>query len=329
VRQYAWAALATADESFAAVWTDASRSPASLTELIEAVPLVYDPFIRARAYEKVMPLLAPQATAAPALRQAAIGAAASINRDHARTFAALAGLIERGEQVPAAAAGLRRLPRSAMDPQQCGAIVAALVKWAKAIPADQRTSQDYLSTVQFAQGLTALLPAGGAADALGELRGLRVAVYVVTALREQMRYDTPRLVVEAGKPLEIRFENEDFMPHNLTILKPGARERTGKLAAAGGPNAGAFVPDSADVLSATRMLDSGQRQTLKLTAPEDEGVYEYVCTFPEHWKVMWGRLVVTRDIDAYLKAHPDSAEPAPPVAPVAAEHSAHGGHHGG
>jgi putative membrane-bound dehydrogenase-like protein len=328
VRQYAWAALATADEKFDAVWKDASRSAASLAELVEAVPLVYDPFIRARAYEKVMPLLAPQAPAGstPALRQAAIGAAASINRNHDKTFAALAALIERGEQIPAAAAGLRRLPRAQINPQQCGAIVAALVKWAQAVPADQRTSADYLSTVQFAEGLIPLLPQARAADAMKDLRALRVAVYIVTALREQMRYDTPRLIVEAGKPLEIRFDNEDFMPHNLTILRPGARERTGKLAAAGGPNAGAFVPDSADVVAATRMLDSGQRQTLKLTAPEVEGAYEYVCTFPEHWKVMFGRLIVTRDIDAYLKAHPDSGEP---PAPVAAEHTAHGGHHGG
>ena len=57
------------------------------------------------------------------------------------------------------------------------------------------------------------------------------------------------------------------------------------------------------------MLDARQREVLKLKAPADEGVHEFVCTFPGHGQVMWGQLVVTRDVDAYLAAHP--------VAPVA------------
>ena len=34
----------------------------------------------------------------------------------------------------------------------------------------------------------------------------------------------------------------------------------------------------------------------------------YVCTFPEHWKVMFGELVMVKDKDALLQA---SAQPAP------------------
>ena len=41
-------------------------------------------------------------------------------------------------------------------------------------------------------------------------------------------YDTPRLVVEAGKPFEIIFENTDFMPHNVVIVRPGSREKVGE-----------------------------------------------------------------------------------------------------
>ena len=42
----------------------------------------------------------------------------------------------------------------------------------------------------------------------GELKGLRVAAFVVRTVREQMRFDTTRLVVEAGKDFEVTFENE-------------------------------------------------------------------------------------------------------------------------
>jgi hypothetical protein len=53
------------------------------------------------------------------------------------------------------------------------------------------------------------------------LKELRVAVFVIRTVREQMRYDTPRLVVEAGKPFEIIIENDDFMPHNLVVVNAG------------------------------------------------------------------------------------------------------------
>jgi azurin len=130
-----------------------------------------------------------------------------------------------------------------------------------------------------------------------------------------MRYDTPRLIVEAGKPYEITFENVDFMPHNLAIVKAGAREGVGKAAMKMKPDqldgsGRAYIPDTPDVIAATKLLENGQRETLKLTAPEREAELEYVCTFPDHWQVMWGRLIVTKDIDAYLRDHPDRATPA-------------------
>ena len=70
--------------------------------------------------------------------------------------------------------------------------------------------------------LAGLLPPEDAAAARRDLRDLRVSVFVIHTVREQMRYDTPRLVVEAGKPFEIVIENDDFMPHNLVVVKPGA-----------------------------------------------------------------------------------------------------------
>ena len=135
---------------------------------------------------------------------------------------------------------------------------------------------------------------------------------------EQMRYDTPRLVVEAGKPFEIIVQNDDFMPHNLVVVKPGAREAVGNAAATMQPDKldsarRAFVPKSPDILAATRLIESGQRESLKMTAPTTTGDYEYVCTFPGHWTVMWGQFVVTSDVDAYLAAHPEAIQAAAPA----------------
>jgi azurin len=124
-----------------------------------------------------------------------------------------------------------------------------------------------------------------------------------------MRYDSPRLVVEAGKPFEVIFENADFMPHNLVFTQPNGREALANAASTMRPDqldskGRAYLPTGFDIIGATRLTEAGQRETLKLTAPANEGEYDYVCTFPGHWTLMWGTLVATKDVDAYLQAHP-------------------------
>ena len=252
--------------------------------------------------------------AAPILR-AAIHAAVSMPRDQAATFGALVGLITRREQITAAAQGLRVLPRTAWPRAEAASAATALVAWAKTITADARTSQEFIETVQFAGDLAGFLPPDQSAALRKDLREMRVPIFVLRTVREQMRYDTPRLVVEAGKPLEIILENADFMPHNLAVVRPGTREKVANLAAVMKPEeldgrGRAFMPNTQDILAATKLIEAGQRARLSLTAPEEPGTYEYVCTYPNHWMVMWGQLIVTRDVDAYLQANPEAPLPA-------------------
>jgi azurin len=181
-----------------------------------------------------------------------------------------------------------------------------LLTWAQSVPEPRRTEREYVEVVQTLDELARLLPAGDAAAMSRELRRLRVPVFVVRTIREQMRYDTTRLVVVAGKPFEIILENNDMMPHNLAIVKPGAREQVGRMAdampARPDRRGRAFVPRTDLVLAATRLLEPGESETLKLTAPAEVGAYEYVCTYPEHWKIMFGELVVVKDEEAMERA---------------------------
>jgi len=177
-----------------------------------------------------------------------------------------------------------------------------------------RTTQDYSQIVQLAGDLAGLLPAGQAASVRKELRELHVSLFVIRTVREQMRYDTPRLVVEAGKPFEIIFENADFMSHNLLIVKPNTREKIGLAAAAMKPEdldseGRSYVPATSDVLAATKMLQTGEKETVRLTAPATEGECEYLCTFPGHYQVMRGQLIVTKDVDSYLRTNPEPVLP--------------------
>ncbi len=249
---------------------------------------------------------------AGAVRRAAINAMVSMPRDQQATFAALAGLVQKNQQLVAAARGIRNLPRKSWTADAGASVPKNLVAWGKKIPPAERTTQEFLSTLQLAGDMLALLPAAEAAQLRKDLKELRVAVFVVTTVREQMRYDTPRIVVEAGKPFEIIMENADYMPHNLVVVNPGKRKQVATRAEEMMPDqldkeGRSYVPRSNDVLAATKLLEAGQQQTLKMTAPKQEGEYEYVCTFPGHWEFMWGRLIVTKDVDAYLQANPDAA----------------------
>jgi len=55
LRQAAWATMALADNSFDAVWAEASKSPAALADLLNGIPLLNDADFRAQAYDRVKP----------------------------------------------------------------------------------------------------------------------------------------------------------------------------------------------------------------------------------------------------------------------------------
>jgi putative heme-binding domain-containing protein len=99
------------------------------------------------------------------------------------------------------------------------------------------------------------------------------------------------------------------MPHNFVIVQPGALEEIGTTAEADAANPAAqarhFVPVSKKVLLSSVLLWPRDSQKLSFVAPKEPGVYPFVCTYPGHWRRMYGALVVVEDLDAYL-ANPDA-----------------------
>ena len=118
----------------------------------------------------------------------------------------------------------------------------------------------------------------------------------VQAVPNQMQFAPRELRVKAGQPVRIVFENPDSMPHNLVLVALGADEEVGVLAdhMASDPTSLAkhFVPASSKVLHATPLVNPGARAELAFTAPSQPGRYPYICTFPGHWRIMRGVLIV-------------------------------------
>jgi glucose/arabinose dehydrogenase/azurin/lysophospholipase L1-like esterase len=331
-RSYAWAAIAVGDGTLDKAWDESLKSPLLQAALIGGFPLIPDATLRATAYDRVMEILAKPVTeiqgpdfVVASIQRDAIRTAVSTKRDPEKVFAALNALIARGDQVPTAAQGIRGLPRTTWTPAAASPAAQALVAWAAKAHPSERTSRDYIETIQVADDLAGALPAEEANALRSKLTALRVPVFVVRTVHEQMRYDTPRIVVQVGRSFEIIFENPDVMPHNLVIVEPGARQKVGTSAQELPPGhtdrvGRAWVPEDKEVIAATRLIEPTQSETLKMGAIRTEGVYEYVCTFPGHWTVMFGQLVVTKDVEAYLKANPLPSPAAGAPAPAATQH---------
>jgi azurin len=119
---------------------------------------------------------------------------------------------------------------------------------------------------------------------------------VVQALPNQLRFTPAEVRVKAGAPVHLIFKNPDVMLHNLLIVEPGATEEIGTLAdlLASQPDglAREYIPTSAKVLHATPLVQPGQEAKLVFTAPTRPGNYPYLCTFPGHWRLMRGTLIV-------------------------------------
>jgi putative heme-binding domain-containing protein len=107
--------------------------------------------------------------------------------------------------------------------------------------------------------------------------------------------------------------------HNLVIVAPGALAEIGVVGSQMLPDsenwAGyRFVPNSNKVLFATRVLNSGESDTITIVAPEVVGEYPYLCTYPGHWVSMNGILHVVEDVNAWIAANPVKATGSDPTA---------------
>jgi putative heme-binding domain-containing protein len=304
-RQLAYAALITADGSADKVWPQVESDPVKLSDLLLSIPLLRDAKLRAALYPKIEPLVHK---ADPAeVRRAAITAVAAVPGHDAETFNTLAALAKSGTEREAAVASLQRIPRKSWPPDQAAPLIESLVAYLQSVPVEKRTEPEVISAFQFATDLAALLSPDQASAVGKTLRAIGVSVFVVRTIPEQMLYDKTLIVVEVGKPVALMLINDDAMPHNLVVVTPGAMEEIGTAAEKMPPEPDAqgrhYIPESPKVLHASKLVEPGQQMKLSFTAPEVPGDYQYVCTFPGHWRRMNGILAVVTNVEAWLATH--------------------------
>lgn len=123
----------------------------------------------------------------------------------------------------------------------------------------------------------------------------------ISCIPERMLFTMNQFTAAPGQPVKLVFTNPDATDHNLVIVKPGALEEVGIAAndmAKDPRNANSdFIPPEKKplILHATTMIGptrAAQVAVLRFAAPKEPGVYPFVCTFPGHWIVMNGNMVV-------------------------------------
>ena len=250
-----------------------------------------------------------------AVRRAAFAALAGVRGREQEVFERIAPFVIKGEDRDAAIAALEKIPVAQWPAAQAPPMLDALLASMRTASVEQRSSDAGLAAWQFAENLTTLLPAAEGKARRAELADLGVRVVRIGTVYERMNYDKETIAVQAGKPVLFVLQNADVMPHNLVVAKPGSMQALGEIAEKLAQDAAfakrAFVPESPDVLVASTLLQPQASQKLSFNAPTEPGVYPYVCTYPGHWRRMYGAMYVVDDLEgyladpaAYLAAHP-------------------------
>ena len=290
------------------MWRLASERERGLYDLVRAIQMVPDAKRRDAFYPRMERLL--HAKDSPELRRAAIEALPSFTGKEQEAFKTLAGFIRGGVEQPVAIQTILRIGQEHWPNTEFALLAEAVVAYVLDLPVKERTGAAFLDAVRLGNELASKLGADASRKIRGILESLGVTVVQLRTLIDQTSYDKRRIVVETGKRVEIVLENQDFMPHNLIIAVPGAREEIGMAAdrlpkpARRDPEGRYYVPPSPKVLHATRLLEPGQTEKLNFEAPSEPGDYPYFCTFNGHWRRMFGHLLVVEDMEEYLNNPP-------------------------
>jgi len=317
-RQIGFAALLAADGKSGAAWQLAGRSESGRRDLLDGLPLVPDPALRDSLFTRIKPLLAPPGRPvtqeARLLRRSSFNAATALPGHQAEVFGILAGFARKGDQRQAAVQAISKIPKYRWAKTAAAPLIASLLEFARSVPPKQRTRADVREALGLAGELTTLLPSDVAPGLRNQIDQLGVRRIVIRSVPHRMKYDRTVIAVQAGKPIEIVFENIDIMPHNLLFTRPGQMLSVAGAAErmATSPDAFArhFVPESKQIVAASRLLQARQIQRLVFEVPAETGEYPFVCTFPNHWRTMNGVMHVVKDLQSFLAENP-IAEPVP------------------
>jgi azurin len=119
----------------------------------------------------------------------------------------------------------------------------------------------------------------------------------ISCIPERLLFTKEKFTVKAGKPVRLHFSNPDVTEHNLLILDQGTSvqeigEAANRMAADPEAAKKGFIPDDKRILHATKLLKKDTIESLRFIAPKKPGKYPFLCSYPGHWTIMRGVMIV-------------------------------------
>ncbi len=120
-------------------------------------------------------------------------------------------------------------------------------------------------------------------------------VFLTLNGNDQMQYDLNELRVKEGQQVNLTLKHSGQMPvevmgHNFVLLKPGT-DIAALATAALEYKDNDYIPESDAIIVHTKMIGGGEQTSIRFDAPA-KGTYDYICTFPGHYALMKGKLIV-------------------------------------
>ena len=118
---------------------------------------------------------------------------------------------------------------------------------------------------------------------------------IIINSNDTMKFDKKILLVPAGKKITLTLNHTGKFPkvgmgHNFVLLKADTNvsEFAEKAAMARKTD---YIPEGDQTIAYTKLLGGGESDTITFEAPK-KGYYTFLCTFPGHWQLMRGKLIV-------------------------------------
>lgn len=136
-----------------------------------------------------------------------------------------------------------------------------------------------------------------ATESTGEGETPAVSNVLVIEGNDQMQFNKTELHAVAGKPITLTLKHvgqtpKEAMGHNVVILQEGTDEAAFAAKAITAKDTD-YIPASekASIIAHTKLIGGGEEDTIEFTI-DKKGTYNFLCTFPGHFAMMKGVLIV-------------------------------------
>jgi azurin len=121
-----------------------------------------------------------------------------------------------------------------------------------------------------------------------------VNVNMITS--DRMKFNLKKITVKAGQKIKQTLTHTGKLPksvmgHNVVFLKQGVTTSAFASEAAAARDNDYIPEGTTAVIAYTKMLGGGETTIIEFTAPA-AGTYDYICSFPGHYGIMKGKLIV-------------------------------------